>query len=73
MRSNIKKTTYLIISRKTDNMQCNLIINGKNIEQVKSFVYLGQLLNDDRKNHKEILRWISISRSAFEIMRKSQK
>ena len=43
--------------------------DGNDIEQVSSFVYLGQLPTEDGENEKDIIRRISISRGVFNKMR----
>ena len=41
------------------------IVAGKDLDQVRGFKYLGQLITDDGKCDKEIKRRIAIARSSF--------
>jgi len=64
MRINIKKTKVMKIS-KGEETTVNIRIEGKEIEQVKEFCYLGSLITTDAKCHKEIRRRIAIGKEAF--------
>lgn len=70
MSINVMKTKAMVVT-KSGNNKCNLYLGRKEIEQVESFVYLGQLITSDGKNEKEILRRISIARCTFLQMSKS--
>ena len=70
MRINVKKTKVMVVTKSGMN-KCNLYLGEKEIEQVDSFVYLGQLITNEGKNEKEILRRISIARCTFLQMSKS--
>ena len=43
----------------------NISVNGINLEQVKQFKYLGQLITDDGRTDTEIRRRIEIARKNF--------
>ena len=69
MRINVKKTKTMVISR-TQGLSCKLVLNGKEIEQVRSFVYLGQMITENGKNEQEVIRRIAIGRNTFERLKK---
>jgi len=58
---NYKKTKIINITR-NDPTNFEIEIDGNDIGQVPSFVYLGQLQSEDGKSEKDIIRRISISR-----------
>ena len=47
LRLNMKKTKFMLISRKREQQDINLTINGSPIQQVSSFTYLGVTLSQD--------------------------
>ena len=49
MKMNIKKTKTMVISRKVEIPKVNITLDGKPIEQVERFVYLGQLITENGK------------------------
>ena len=52
---NSKKTKIMNITRNNPT-KFEIKIDGNDIEQVSSFVYLGQLLTEDGKSEKDIIR-----------------
>ena len=66
---NIKKTKTMVVSKKRNSPKINIAIDGEQIEQVASYVYLGSLITDDGRCEKEIKRRIMIARSTFTNMR----
>ena len=44
----------MVISRKESIPSINLVIYGLGVEQVKNFVYLGQLITEDCRSDMEI-------------------
>ena len=46
------------------------MLNGKEIEQVRNFVYLGQMITENGKNEQEVIRRIAIGRNTFERLKK---
>ena len=44
---NVKKTKSMVFSRNKDIPKLKFLINGNEIEQVKSFQYLGALVTED--------------------------
>ena len=74
MKINIKKTKVMVISR--DKVKTvELELSGQKIEQVHEFCYLGSMITEDAKCHKEIRRRIALGKQAFnkrrELMRRS--
>ena len=66
---NIKKTQAMVVSKKPNSPKINIAIDGEQIEQVTSYMYLGSLITEDRRSEKEIKRRIMIARSTFTNMR----
>ena len=65
---NVKKTKTMLFSKKKDNCKISIEIDGKIIEQVKSFQYLGALLTEDGKCETEIIRRIALAKGKFSKM-----
>ena len=63
MKINIKKTKVMKVSRVGGNV--NITINGKKIEQVKSFKYLGHTMTEDGRCDTEIKCRIAQAKEAF--------
>ena len=42
-----------------------IVVSGEIIEQVKEFCYLGSILSDDARCHREIKRRIAMEKEAF--------
>ncbi len=74
MKINIKKTKVLRISRDKVK-EVELWLMGQKIEQVHEFCYLGSLITEDGKCHREIKRRIGMGKDAFtkrkELLRRS--
>ena len=68
MRMNSTKTKIMNITRNNPT-QFEIKIGANDIEQVSSFVYLGQLQTEVGKSEKDIIRRFSISRGVFNKMR----
>lgn len=66
LEMNVKKTKTMVIRRDVKE-ECNIKIqaNGKTLEQVKKYVYLGHLVTEDGRCDHEIRRRIEIARAAF--------
>ena len=58
MTINIKKTKVMVVSRKPNTPKINIAIDGQQIEQVTSYMYLGSLITEDGRCEKEIKRRI---------------
>lgn len=65
---NTAKTKLMIISR-TQHTNAHLELNGKQIERVKKFKYLGSLITDNLDPDVEIKSRIEIARSTFYAMK----
>jgi hypothetical protein len=64
MKINIKKTKAMRISRKGGG-RLNIMIEGKQVEQVKRFKYLGALITEDGRCVEEIRSRIGMAKNAF--------
>jgi len=49
----------------TRGQKCNLIVNGKRLEQVKQYKYFGSIITDDRRCEKEVKSRIVVAKEAF--------
>ena len=60
---NLKKTKVMKISRNPEDI--TMIIEGIKLAQIQEFCYLGSLITEDGKCHKEIRRRIALGKAAF--------
>lgn len=65
LKINIRKTKYMIVSRKNTHNTTTLKIQNSYIDRVHSFKYLGVTINDRWDNSKEIRCRIEMARDAF--------
>ena len=66
LKMNIKKTKTMVVSRShSNNDKIHITVNGKVLEQVKSFKYLGQTISDDGTTDVEVRKRIAIARQSF--------
>ena len=65
---NVKKTKSMVFSRNKDIPKLKLLINGNEIEQVKSFQYLGGLVTEDGRCECELNRRIAVAKNNFSKM-----
>ena len=65
LKMNVKKTKTMVICRNKETPQIEINVDGTNLEQVKQFKYLGQLITEDGKTDIEIRRRIEIARKNF--------
>ena len=66
LRMNVKKTKTMVIRRNVEEVcKIQIKVDGKILEQVESYVYLGQIITEDGKCEVEIRRRIAIARSNF--------
>ena len=59
----------MLVSKVMPSAKFHITVDNEIIKQEDSFVYLGQLLTEDAKCDKEILRRISIDRGTFNEMK----
>jgi hypothetical protein len=64
MKINIKKTKTMKFSR-TEGGKVSDIIDGKKLEQVRQFCYLGSMLTEDCRCHTDIKRRIAMAKEAL--------
>src|SRR6218665_1473626 len=66
MKINTKKTKVMKISKENgEETTMMIVIEGERIEEVKEFCYLGSLISNDAKCHREIRRRIAMGKEAF--------
>ena len=70
MKINIMKTKAMVASKKPNSLKINIAMDGQQIEQVTSYMYLGSLITEDGRSEKEIKRRVIIVRTTFTNMRK---
>ena len=68
MKMNIKKTKVMRISRSGKD-PVNIVIDGKNIEQVTTFKYLGSIITSDGRCDKDIQTRIAMMKCTFSKMK----
>ena len=61
---NADKTKTMVIS-KTKGNKADIKIDGKSLEQVQHFKYLGQIVNEEAKKEQEITKRIDEAKSLF--------
>src|SRR6476661_3506194 len=64
MKINIKKTKVMKVSKKVGD-EISILINGKKIDQVQSFKYLGSTMTEDGKCETEIKIKIALAKETF--------
>ena len=62
---NIKKTKVMPLTKDTKEKKVSIRIDHKEVEQVLSFTYLGQLITDHGKREEEIRRRMGLDKKAF--------
>ncbi|XP_038071377.1 uncharacterized protein LOC119740219 [Patiria miniata] len=63
LKMNVKKTKTMVISKRKS--KTSIQVDGKELEQVDSFIYLGQMITEDGRCQDEIKRRIAIGKSVF--------
>ena len=63
---NAKKTKTMVFSKSSNPPNTRIHIEGKLIEKVQTFTYLGALLPEDGRSEKEIKRRINIAKRTFQ-------
>jgi hypothetical protein len=69
LKFNIKKTKVMVIPCENNMPKVNISIEGKMLEQVQNYVYLGHMITEDGKMNSEIKRRMAIARTTFLSMR----
>ena len=65
MKINIKKTKVMVVTRGT-RPALHITIHGELIEQVEEFCYLGSVITEDGKCHREVRRRMALGKAAFQ-------
>jgi len=65
LKVNIKKTFSMAIPKAKVPPKCSIFINGKDVQQVKSFSYLGSLITSDGKSEHDIKQRIGKAKTVF--------
>ena len=65
MKINIGKTKVMRVSKEEEEVEVKITIGGEEIEQVKSFCYLGSMITPDARCHSDIKRRIVLGKDAF--------
>ena len=63
---NAKKTKTMVFSKSSNPPNTRIHIEGKLIEKVQTFTYLGALMTEDGRSEKEIKRRINIAKRTFQ-------
>ena len=66
---NLKKTETMVISKKKEVPECKVVLDGKELKQVKSFKYLGSTITEDGKCRNDIIKRIHIAKSNFSTLK----
>ena len=64
MKINVEKTKVMVVS-KTGDRFANITIDGKRVEQVSSFKYLGSIISEDGRCESDIKCRIAMAKEAF--------
>ena len=69
LEMNAKKTKTMVFSKTADTPSANLTIDNTEIEQVRSFKYLGAIITDDCRTETEIKTRIGTTKQKFSEMK----
>ena len=59
LKMNVKKTKTMVIRRNIDeDCKIDISVDGKILEQVKQYLYLGHIITEDGRCETEIRRWL---------------
>src|SRR6218665_1902693 len=76
IKVNTKKTKVMRVSKGSESSM-KIVVAGEIIEQVKEFFYLGSMISDDARCHREIKRRIAMGKEVFsrrkELLRRGLK
>ncbi|GBP77016.1 hypothetical protein EVAR_49577_1 [Eumeta japonica] len=59
MKVNVGKTKVMVFERGVSTTECDILIEGKKVKQVKEFLYLGSLFTNDGKHDRDIERRVN--------------
>ena len=62
---NVSKTKTMTVNKAGEERTIATYVDGQELEQVRDFRYLGQIISDDGRCDKEVKRRIAIARSNF--------
>ena len=62
---NVTKTKVMLMHKKEEDKKVTILVGGKELKQVKSYLYLGQMVTSDGRCDTEIKRRIGIAKSSF--------
>ena len=62
---NVSKTKTMLVNKAGEERNIAIDVDGQELEQVRDFKYLGQIITDDGRCDKEVKRRIAIARSNF--------
>ena len=66
LKMNVKKTKTMVIRRNIDeDCKIDISVDGKILEQVKQYLYLGHIITEDGRCETEIRRRLEIARTNF--------
>ena len=60
---NVDKCKVLVFERSDLVTECNVLVDGVNLEQVNEFVYLGSMMSRDGRIDREIERRVNVSKT----------
>ena len=64
MKINVKKTKTMVVSKK-GGVKINIKVDGKKVEQVVKFKYLGAILSEDGRCLEDVKVRIGMAKDAF--------
>ncbi|GBP42037.1 hypothetical protein EVAR_95036_1 [Eumeta japonica] len=59
IKINVSKTNVMMFERGESTTECNILIDGEKVKQMKEFVYLGSQFTNDGKHDKDIKRRVN--------------
>ena len=62
---NVSKTKTMLVNKAGEERDIAIDVDGQELEQVRDFRYLGQIITDDGRCDKEVKRRIAIACSNF--------
>ena len=63
---NAKRTKTMVFSKSSNPPKTRIHIDGKFIEKVQTFTYLGAQMTEDGRSEKEIRRSVNIAKRTFQ-------